>query len=282
MKKNKNSSVETLEQNPDALEKDYQKEEDEDVKEKHKLAKIIIAIVLFIVIFFIILLIWHIKDESAEKFYDVNGVNGADAMAVASESDDIVAPEGCELDLSGPTVTVTIPVEYFEGKVPADTLSETETSGGYVSIQKTGGNVIYTIKTSYYPSIVSNLYEYHSDEYQDKTFLKESDVLRFAQFQYMQKFTVTLSAREFFSPNDYRDLLKHAYYQAAIYQCYLGIKPADINVAFQFKYIGAQYTFVEYNFPELLNKDLSGIAVNMREGTQPNSAASRFGFEEKK
>ncbi len=281
MKKDKKSPDEALEQNPEALEKDYQKEEDEDVKEKHKLAKIIIAIILFIVIFFIILLIHHIKEESAEKFYDVDGKNAADAVAMADESDEIIAPDGCVLDLSGPTVTVTIPEEYFEGKLPADTLSESEIAGGYTDIKKIGGNVIYTIKTSYYPSIVSNLYEYHSDEYQDKTFLQENDVLRFAQYQYMQKFTVTLSEREFFSPNDYRDLLKHAYYQAAIYQCYLGIAPADINVAFQFKYIGAQYTFVEYNFPELLNKNLSSVAVNMREGTKPNSAASRFGFDEK-
>lgn len=279
MKKDKKAPEDTLAPEEEALPKDYQQEEDEDVKEKHKLAKIVIAIILFIIIFFILLLMWKIGDESKEHFYDVDGERGA-AAVMADDSGAGTEVDGCLLDLTGPTVDVIIPLEYFEDKQPADTLSETEKASGYAAVKKVGGNVIYTIKTAYYPSIVSGLYEFHSDDYQKDEFLEENDVMRFAQFSYMQKFTVTISAREFFSANDYYDLLEHAYYQSAIYQSYLGIAPADIKVSFQFKYEGAQFPFVEYKFPDMLNKNLSSIAVSDRQGTAPNSAASRFGFVE--
>lgn len=278
MKKNKNAPEDTLAPEENTAPKDYQQEEDEDVKEKHKISKVVIAIILFIIIFFVLLLMWKIGNDTKEQFYDVDGERGAAAAAQADDSAAGVEVDGCLLDLTGPTVDVTIPLEYFENTPPADTLSESEKASGYAAVKKVGGNVIYTIKTAYYPSIVSNLYEYHCDEYQDDTFLKESDVLRFAQFSYMQRFTVTISAREFFSANDYYELLEHAYYQSAIYQSYLGIAPSDIKVVFQFKYEGAQFPFVEYKFPDMLNKNLSSVAVSDRQGTAPNSAASRFGF----
>lgn len=274
--KNKNAPSEELNQNNEALEKDYQKEEDKDVKEKHKITKIIIAIILFIAIVFVFLLIRHIKNESAEKFYDVNGEHAVDAAAIAEASDGKIEVDGCLLDLTGETVVVTVPLEYYEDKQPADTLSEAEKASGYVSVKKTGGNVIYTIKTAYYPSVVSNLYEAYADAYQEESFLEENHVLRFAQFSYMQKFNVIIEGKDPFSAPDYYDLLEHAYYQSAIYQSYLGILPGDIEVVFQFKNHGAQFTFAEYKFPDLKGKNLSSVAINKSEGTAPDSAYSKI------
>lgn len=278
MKKDKKIPDEALNPEEALEEKDYQKEEDEDVKEKHKITKAIIAAILFIVIVFIILLIRNINEKTKEQFYDVDGKRAVDAAAMADENGEIEDVDGCVLDLTGPTVTVTVPLVYYEDKQPADELTEEELASGYIDVKKLGGNVIYTIKTSYYPSIISNMYEFHCDEYQEKDFLEENDVLRFAQFSYMQKFTVTIGDKKLFSPNDYKELLKHAFNQSAIYQSYLGIAPSDIKVIFQFKYTGAQFPFVEYEFPKLLGKDLSTVAVSTREGTAPNSAATRFGF----
>lgn len=278
MKKDKKTPDEELKQNEEALEeKDYQKEEDEDVKEKHKITKVIIAIILFIAIIFIFLLIRHIKNESAEKFYDVNGVPAA-ATAAANDGDNNKEVDGCLLDLTGETVVVTIPLEYYENNPPADKLTDAEKAQGYVSVKKFAGNVVYTIKTSQYRSIVSALYESHSDEYQLDNFLEDNDVLRFAQFSYMQKFTVTIKDNKDFNANKYYKLLEHTYYQSAIYQSYLGILPSNIKVLFQFKNVGAQFPFAEYPFPELKGKSLSSVAISNKEGTAPNSAFKRFGF----
>mgnify|MGYP003314078333 CR=1 FL=1 len=278
MKKDKKAPDETLAPDEEALDKDYQQEEDEDVKEKHKLAKIIIAVILFIIIFFIILLIRNIHEKTKEQFYDVNGVESVEAVAKANEGGTDEEVDGCLLDLTGPTVVVTVPLKYYENKQPADTLTDEEIKNGYVDVKKVGGNVVYTIKSVCYPSIVSSMYELHSDEYQEENFLKENDLLRFAQFSYMQKFTVTLGEDEKFIPDKYYKLLLHTYNQSAIYQSYLGIQPQDINVNFQFKYTGAQFPFVEYKFPDILGRSLASVPVNMREGTAPNSAAKRFGF----
>ena len=278
MKKDKKAPDETLAPDEEALDKDYQQEEDEDVKEKHKLAKIIIAVILFIIIFFVILLIRNIHEKTKEQFYDVNGVESVEAVAKANEGGTDEEVDGCLLDLTGPTVVVTVPLKYYENKQPADTLTDEEIKNGYVDVKKVGGNVVYTIKSVCYPSIVSSMYELHSDEYQEENFLKENDLLRFAQFSYMQKFTVTLGEDEKFIPDRYYKLLLHTYNQSAIYQSYLGIQPQDINVNFQFKYTGAQFPFVEYKFPDILGRSLASVPVNMREGTAPNSAVKRFGF----
>ena len=279
MKKDKKTPDETFAPDEETLDKDYQQEEDEDVKEKHKLAKIIIAVILFIIIFFIILLIRNIHEKAKEQYYDVNGVQSVEAVAKANEGGTDEEVDGCLLDLTGPTVVVTVPLKYYEDKQPADTLTEEEIASGYVDVKKIGGNVVYTIKSVNYPAIVSGMYEFHSDEYQEENFLKENDVLRFAQYSYMQKFTVTLAEDEKFVPDKYYDLFKHAYNQSAIYQSYLGILPHDIQVTFQVKYTGAQFPFVEYTFPDMLGKRLSSVAYSMREGTEPNSAAKRFGFD---
>lgn len=278
MKKDKKTPEEEQKQNEEALEKDYQQEEDEDVKEKHKITKVIIAIILFIAIIFIFLLMRHIKNESAEKFYDVEGVPGT-AAASSDEDSNIGDIEGCLLDLSGSTVVVTIPLEYYEDNPPADTLSDIEKAKGYVDVKKFAGNVIYTIKTSSYRSIVSGIYESHADEYQEDAFLKENDMLCFAQFSYMQRFTVTIKDNKNFSANKYYKFMEHWYYQSAIYQSYLGILPSNIKTVFQFKNTGAQFTFAEYPFPQLKGKDLSSVAISNKEGTAPGSAAKRFGFD---
>lgn len=275
MKKDKKIPEKELDANNAALEKDYQKEEDKDVKEKHKITKVIIAIILFIAIIFIFLLIRYIKNESAEKYYDVNGEHAVEALAQATATEGKVEVDGCLLDLTKETVVVTIPLEYYEDNQPADTLTDVEKASGYVDVKKANGNVIYTIKTAYYPSILSNLYESYADTYDEDSFRTENHILRFEQFQYMQKFTVTIEGDKAFSAPDYYDLLEHAYYQAAIYQSYLGIQPKDISVSFQFKNRGAQYTFVEYKFPDMKGKNLSSVAVDTKEGTATDSAYSR-------
>lgn len=278
MKKDKKAPEDTLNPDEEALNKDYQQEEDEDVKEKHKITKVIIAIILFIVIVFILLLIRNIHEKTKEQKYDVNGVVAADSVVKAEEGTGEEV-DGCLLDLSGPVVVVTIPLKFYEDKQPADTLTEAEQANGYVDVEKAGGNVIYTIKTSYYPSIVSNLYENHSDEYQKDAFLEDNNLLRFAQYSYMQKFTVTIDDSKPFIPDKYYKLLKHTYCQSAIYQSYLGIAPADIKVNFQFKYIGAQFPFVEYEFPTLLGRSLASVPYSIADNMKPNSAVKKFGFD---
>lgn len=273
MKKDKKAASQNPDMNEDALNKDYQQEEDEDVKEKHKITKVIIAIILAIAIFFVFLLIRHIKDESGEKFYDVDGVKGS--YGQDNENSSKEKPVGCVLDLSGEYVTVTVPLKYYEDDQPSGKLTDELKVRGYTDVKKSGGNIVYTMKTSYYYSIVSGIYEGHHDDYRTDEFCKENDVLLFAQDEPMQKFTVTISERDFFSPADYYKLLEHNFNQAAIYQCYLGIAPADINVDFQFKYEGAQNTFVTYKFPELLGKNLSSVPVSTDELTKPHSHITR-------
>ncbi len=259
MKKDKNIAAE---QTQPYNVKDYQQEEDKDVKEKHKVTKWIIIIILAIVIFFVCLLIWFIHDKSQEKFYDVNGVQSV-ANAQEGNIEDIDVA-GCEFDFSksGNTVDITIPLKYFEGNPPAQELTEEQKQSGYVAVKKSGDNIIYTVKTSYYQSIVDNLYEFHHDEYRSEKFLNDNDILLLAQFECMDKFTVTIEKKDVYEANKYYDMLYHAYNQAAIYQCYLGRKPADIKVDFQFKTAGAQWTFVTYSFPQLEGKKLSDVPYN--------------------
>lgn len=275
MKKDKKTPENNLDANYGSAVKDYQQEEDKDVKEKHKITKVIIAIILFIAIIFLFLLIRHIKNESAEHFYDPNAKHDDSAIAVATATKGKIEVDGCLLDLTKETVIVTIPLEYYEDEQPADTLTDVEKASGYVSVKKTAENIIYTIKTAYYPSIIENMYKAYSDSYDDDTFLKENHILGLEQYEYMERFTVTIEGDKAFSAPDYYKLLEHTYYKAAIYQSYLGIKPADINVLFQLKNHGAQFTFVEYNFPEMKGKNLSSVAVDTREGTAPNSHVSR-------
>ena len=86
MKKEKKDIANPENQDLAEVKKDYQQEEDKDVKEKSKMTKVIIAISLFIVIFFVILLIWYVKDHSVKEVnYKVDGDQAAPVIAQADE-----------------------------------------------------------------------------------------------------------------------------------------------------------------------------------------------------
>ena len=250
--KNNNDNLSPEQEN--AL-KDYQQEEDKEVKGKHKTRNTIIAIVLLIVIFFVILLIWYVNEHRVkEVMYDVNG-KAQEVFAQAEESaDEKIEVKGSLLDLTGPTVDITVPIEYYQGNVPADELSTAEKNSGYVAIKKDSENVTYTVRTSFYPSIVANMYEYYCDEFNDK-YERKDKVELVSMNRVAQVFTITVEKLNF-NANHYKPMLKDLYYQAAIYQCFYGYKPEDINVKFQFKYHQEQFTFKSYDFPESLNSTL--------------------------
>ena len=86
LKKEKKDIANPENQDLAEVKKDYQQEEDKDVKEKSKMTKVIIAISLFIVIFFVILLIWYVKDHSVKEVnYKVDGDQAAPVIAQADE-----------------------------------------------------------------------------------------------------------------------------------------------------------------------------------------------------
>ncbi len=236
--------------------KDYQQTEDKDVKEKHRVTKTIIAIVLFIVIFFLILLIWYVKDHSVKEIkYDVDGSQAAPAAAQAeAENGDKIVVDGSLLDLTGPTVDITIPLEFYQGKEPADKLTNEERRSGYVGVKKANGNVVYTVQTAYYPSLVRSLYEYY-EEYFNTTYEKKNGVQLVSFNREAQTFTITVDKLGF-NANKHRAMLKDLYYQVAVYQCYYGFAPKDIKVSFQFKYLKEQFPFVTYQFPAEMDKEL--------------------------
>lgn len=234
--------------------KDYQQEEDRETKGK-KVRRIIVAIVLFIVIFFLILAIWYINEHRVkEVHYDVNG-RAQEAFAQAEENTDkTIEVKGSILDLSGPTVDVTVPVEYYQGKVPSE-LTFAQKKSGYVSMKNDGQNVVYTLKTSYYKSIVENMYEYYCDSFNDK-YEKKDRVELVSMNRVAQMFTITIEKLNF-NPNHYSNMLKDLYYEAAIYQCFYGYTPDKIEVKFQFKYHQEQFPFKTYSYPEMLGKTLT-------------------------
>ena len=128
------------------------------------------------------------------------------------------------------------------------------------SAKKDGENIVYTIKTSYYPSIVENLYEYYEEVF-NKTYEGKNGVELVSMNRSAVTFTVTVQ-KEGFKANNHYKMLEDLYYQAAIYQCYFGIAPENISVNFQFKYLHEAFPFADYQFPSCLGKDLSTIAVN--------------------
>lgn len=242
------------------VKKDYQQEEDKDVKEKSKMTKIIIAISLFIVIFFVILLIWYVKDHSVKEVnYKVDGDQAAPVIAQADEQtgSEQVTLNGAVIDLTGPTATVTIPLEYFGEDQPADTLSDSELKNGYTAVKKDGGNVIYTIKTSYFVSVVNNLYEYNEQLF-NKEYEEKNGIELVSSNRKMTTFTITVD-KDGFKADKYYDMLESLYYKAAIYQCYYGVAPENISVTFQFKYTREQFPFANYQFPSNLGKKLADV-----------------------
>lgn len=266
MKKDKNAAPATLDDETlggTQPKKDYQQEEDADVKEKNKVKKTVIAIILFAAVFFIILLIWYVKDNSVkEEQYVVNGSQAAPAVAQGTEADanfEISVP-GSLLDLTGETVEVKIPLKFYQDAQPSEQLSDSELKNGYVSAKKDGENIVYTIKTTYYPSIVENLYEYYEEVF-NKTYEGKNGVELVSMNRSAVTFTVTVQ-KEGFKANNHYKMLEDLYYQAAIYQCYFGIAPENISVNFQFKYLREAFPFADYQFPSCLGKDLSTIAVN--------------------
>ncbi len=251
MAKNKDNASPAPEQTTPV--KDYQQEEDSESKGK-KIRKILFIIILCIVIFFVILAIWWVNEHRVKEVnYDVNG-RAQEVFAPGEESSEkTIQVKGSLLDLTGPTVDVVVPVEYFQGKAPSE-LTAAEKNGGYVALKNDGSNVVYTLRTSFYPSIVANMYEYYCDSFNDR-YERKNRVELVSMNRAAQVFTITIEKLNF-NANNYRDMLKDLYYEAAIYQCFYGYKPADIKVRFDFKYHQEQFTFKSYNFPENLNKAL--------------------------
>ena len=251
MAKNKDNASPAAEQtNP---QKDYQQEEDQESKSK-KLRKTIIAIVLFIVIFFVILAIWWINEHRVKEVeYDVNG-RAQEVFAQAEENTENVEVKGSLLDLTGPTVDVVVPVEYFQGKAPTE-LTAAEKNSGYVALKQEGSNIVYTLRTSYYPSIVENMYEHYCDSF-NELYERKNKVELVSMNRVAQVFTITIEKLSF-NPNNYYDMLRDLYYQAAVYQCFYGYTPDNIKVTFQFKYHQEQFVFTSYTFPDSLGKTLS-------------------------
>lgn len=252
MKKNKNASPET------APKKDYQQEFDPDVKNKSKGKTAIVAISAFIALFFIVLLVWYISDNSVkEQQFDVEGQTQAAAVQQGEESvDDVVEVKDSLLDLTAETVEVTVPLAFYQGDVPADTLDENQLAGGYLSVKKDDVNVIYTIKTSFYPSVVENLYEYYNtlaDKYE-----KQNGVQLVSCNRNGSIFTVTVE-KSGYKANAHKDMLEDLYYNAAIYQSYLGV--TNPSVVFQMKYLHQQFPFADYQYPDALGKDLNALTA---------------------
>ena len=252
MKKNKNASPET------APKKDYQQEFDPDVKNKFKGKTAIVAISAFIALFFIVLLVWYISDNSVkEQQFDVEGQTQAAAVQQGEESvDDVVEVKDSLLDLTAETVEITVPLAFYQGDVPADTLDENQLASGYLSVKKDDVNVIYTIKTSFYPSVVENLYEYYNtlaDKYE-----KQNGVQLVSCNRNGSIFTVTVE-KSGYKANAHKDMLEDLYYNAAIYQSYLGV--TNPSVVFQMKYLHQQFPFADYQYPDALGKDLNALTA---------------------
>ncbi len=259
MKKKPNVPVDT------APKKDYQQEIDPDVKKSSKSKKAVIAVSAFIALFFLVLLVWYINDNSVkEQNYDVEGETAAAAVQQGEESsDEVIVVDGSTLDLTKETVDITVPVEYYQDKEPADTLDQTQIAGGYVSVKKENGNVIYTVKTSFYPSIIKNLYEYYENLANEHE--KKNGVQLISCNKYGNLFTVTVDKSGYRASKHY-DMLEDLYYNASVFQCFLGVTSPTVD--FQFKYLHEQFPFADYQFPASLGKDLNVTT------TQPTSAAT--------
>lgn len=252
MKKDKNAAQDVMPK------KEYQQEIDPDVKQGNKSKKVIVGISAFIALFFLILLIWYISDNSVkEQNYDVEGETAAAAVAQGKESsDEVIAVENSLLDLTKETVEITVPIAYYQGEEPVDTLDDNQLANGYLSVKKDDTNVIFTVKTSFYPSMIENLYEYYdtlANEYE-----KKNGVQLVSCNKNGNLFTVTVEKAGYKATSNY-DMLEDLYYNAAIYQCYLGV--TNPSVDFQMKYLHEQFPFADYQFPDSLGKDLSVIAA---------------------
>ena len=252
MKKNKNAPQD------DMPKKSYQQEIDPDVKEKDNGKKVVIGISIFIALFFLVLLIWYISDTSVkEETYDVEGQTTDVVLQQGEESvDDIIIVEQSLLDLTKETVEITIPLDLYRGEIPADSLDETQIANGYLAVKKDDTNLVYTIKTSYYPSIIENLYSYYdaiADEYE-----KKNSVQLVSSNKYCDTFTITVEKPGYKANNHYK-MLESLYYNAAIYQCYLGVDSPYVN--FNMKYLHEQTPFFGYQFPNSLGKDLSVVTT---------------------
>lgn len=264
MKKNKNASQEVMPK------KDYQQELDPDVKQNSKSKKAIIAVSAFIALFFLVLLVWYISDNSVkEQHFDVEGETAAAAVQQGQESgDEVIVVENSLLDLTKETVEITVPLAYYQGEVPADTLTEDQLSNGYLSVKKDDVNVIYTVKTSFYPSLVENLYEFY--ETKGNEYEKKNGVQLVSCNKNGNLFTVTVD-KAGYRANSHADMLEDLYYNAAIYQCYLGVTSPAVD--FQMKYLHDQFPFADYQFPDALGKDLNALAAEKNTTTTQTTEA---------
>ncbi len=261
MKKDKKTTPEQT-----SPKKDYQQEVDPDVKEKSTGKKVIISIVAFILVFFVAILGWYIHDNSVkEEKYDVDGKTAAPVIAQGEESEDkdINVP-GSLFDLTKETVEVSVPLAFYQGEDVPTALDENQKASGYVSVEKTDTVVKYTIKTSFYESVVKNLYEYYSEKAND--YEKKNGVQLVSCNRNGNVFTVTVD-KVGYRANKHYDMLEDLYYDAAIYQCYLGVEESNISVNFQMKYLHEQFTFTDYQFPDCLGKDLNTIAIQQETTT---------------
>ena len=240
--------------------KDYQQEVDPDVKEKSITKKAIVSIVAFIVVFFVALLAWYISDNSVkEEKYEPEGQTAAPVIAQGEESNtDNIKVDGSLLDLTKETVEITVPLKYYKGEAVPDTLDKSQKDSGYLGMTKSEAAVTYTVKTSYYPSIVENLYEYYVEK--ANAYEKKNGIELVSCNRKGNVFTVTVN-KSGFSANKHYKMLEDLYYDAAVYQCYLGVAEGDVKVNFQMKYLKEQFPFVDFMFPDCIGKNLNSIAV---------------------
>ena len=252
MKKNKNASPEATPK------KDYQQEFDPDVKQKSKSKTAVIAISAFIALFFLVLLVWYISDNSVkEQAFDVEGETAAAVVQQGEESsDEVIEVKDSLLALTKETVEITVPLAFYQDNVPSDTLDENQLASGYLSVRKDDVNVIYTVKTSFYPSIIENLYEYYDTLAND--YEKVNGVQLVSCNRNGSVFTVTVE-KSGYKANAHKDMLEDLYYNASIYQSYLGV--TNPSVVFQMKYLHQQFPFADYPYPDALGKDLNAYSA---------------------
>ncbi len=250
--------------------KNYNQEIDPDVKHKSKSRTAIIAIVVFIAVFFLVLLVWYINDHSIkEEHYDVEGQTAAAAVAQGEESkDEVITVKESLLDLTQESVQITVPLSYYQDEAPSDVLDDNQKASGYLDAEINADSIVYTIKTTFYPSVVENLYEYYdtlANEYEGKNGIELISSNRRGDL-----FTVTVE-KNGYRANVHREMMTDLYYNAAIYQCYLGV--ASPSVAFQMKYLHEQFPFVNYQYPNSIGKDLNAFATE-KETTETEEAAA--------
>lgn len=252
MKKNKQEQKKEQEQIIEAAQKNIEKFDDADLKRKKNKA-VIVAISCFIIIAFVIVAFYAINQSRVKEVtYNVEGVKAADVTDSkdVKKKIDSKLRDDIILDTNQKTVTVTVPVELFEdGTKITSTLTSKQKQSGYVSATLNSTEVIYVIKSGYYPSVIEDIYnqtyKYLKSFENGKAYVATSLVSsNFA----MNKATITFNKKSY-NDEEYKSMLKSIYKKMAIYQCYCGITPKSLSVEFQLKYIHEQFAFNTVLYP---------------------------------